>query len=102
MTEAPRSVRVLNMITPQVREVFADVLQHLEAVHVRHFDVEGQQVRSVLRNALEPDGAVRSRAHNLDRRIRLERPGHELANDYRVIHDHDPDTFAGLQGPLVD
>ena len=94
VAEAPRSVSVLNMMIgtrlcrPPGR---ADRPHRLDAVHLRHLDVHGDQVGLELVELGDGDLAVHGGAHDLDVGVCGQHVGHDLADDDGIVDDHHPD-----------
>ena len=76
---AARSVSALNMITGSCGIGLPDRPQRFEAVHVRHVDVERDDVRARTAPLLQRDPAVGGRPDHLDLRIAGEQLGHQPA-----------------------
>ncbi len=75
--------------------------QHLQPVHVRHLDVQGDYVGVPLRDSLQPKRAVRGRPNHFQRRVLLQGMGDEAPNDDRVVYDHDTNSFAYPERSLI-
>ena len=74
----------------------ADRADRLDAVHLRHLDVHGDQVGLELVQLRDGDLAVHGGAHDLDVRVLGQHVGHDLADDHRVVDDHHPDRVHAM------
>ena len=64
-------------------------LEHLEAVELRHLDVEEHQVGRELGHRLDGVEAVAAFGHNRDARMRAEKLAHDRARQRLVVDDDD-------------
>ena len=69
--------------------------QEGEAVHLRHLEVEGDDVRQQVEGLAQRLLAVRGAADDLDHRVRLEHRADRLPVVGRVVDDEHPDLLAG-------
>ena len=72
--------------------------QEGDAVHARHLDVEGDDVRNFLGNALGGDERIGRDADHLDLRIGFQDRRQGLPNRGRVINDQNADLVGGAHG----
>jgi hypothetical protein len=67
------------------------VAQHLQAVHLGHLDIEGNDVRIQLRDPLQCGHTVRGEARHLDALVLFKRVTNQPANHDGVIDHQDAD-----------
>src|SRR6266481_8012900 len=67
--------------------------QGFQAVHARHFEVEGDDVRLEFSDLAQGEGAVHGGADDLDVRIALEDHGNQLPHESGIVDDQDSDAF---------
>ena len=84
------------MITGSRGYVLRSSLSVCQAVHLRHLDVEDDQVRAQLRQLGQGDPAVGGGADHLQRGVAGEFLGHQAAEDDGVIDDQDADLRHAL------
>ncbi len=75
--------------------VAAEQLEHLEAVELRHLDVEEQQVGGEVVHGLDRLEAVLALADDLEAARALEILAQHRARRLLVVHDHDAQRRAG-------
>ena len=73
--------------------------QHFDAVHARHFEIEGDDVGAQFLDLAQADQAVHRRAHDFDRGIAQQGLRNELPHERRIIHHEDADLFAHAVAP---
>ena len=71
----------------QTRMRLADLFQRLKPVHLRHLDIERDEIRRELRNLLQRNASIRGLAHHFDRGIGGDDVTHHPANQHRIVND---------------
>ena len=67
--------------------------QEAQAVHARHFDVEGDEIRLVLQDHVSGDEGIRGSANDLDVGLAAQSVAQHLPHDRGVVDDEDGDRF---------
>ena len=76
----------------------ADGLDHLEAVELRHLDVEEHEIRGLGQDGLDGFDAVPGFADDLDVLFSAEERAHPLARERLVVDDQRTDRARGRRG----
>ena len=84
------------------RLVFHQPVQERQAVHARHFDVEGQHVRFELGDLVPGDVGVLGSADDLDFRVFLQKIGQNCPHEHRIIDDQDTRSCSHVRLPCSE
>src|SRR5207248_1468785 len=77
-------------------------LEYLEAVEVRHLDVEKHQIRPELRDRRDGGGSIGGLAEDLDVFLGFEQESNSLPHERRIVDDQRPDHAGTLSCSAVD
>ena len=64
--------------------------QRFQAVHLRHLDIQGDDVGEQFADALQGDEAIRGASHDFDVRVFFEHPRDQAPYDDGIVDDHHP------------
>jgi hypothetical protein len=70
-----------------------DDSRHLEAVHLRHVDIDQDDIRHEQIGLLDGHLTVRCLADDEDVRLGLETPAHAAPEEWMIVDDQDLDTI---------
>src|SRR5205085_8648128 len=77
----------------------ANGFEDLDTVHLRHLNVQDQQVSGIGADPIESGAAVPTRSDDFDLRDAIERPLHCPPEQRAVVHDQDANSHSGNMRP---